>query len=83
MNTTNDLLRKNSEMLKTTTIETAKASEKGIVEIETLKRVNEDLIQTIEETLRIQQEGRIKRQNVEQELVKLEDDLKNKLMESR
>ena len=83
MYTTNDLLRKNSEMLKTTTIETAKASEKGIVEIETLKRVNEDLIQTIEETLRIQQEGRIKRQNVEQELVKLEDDLKNKLMESR
>lgn len=83
MNTTNELLKKNSEMLKNTTIDTAKISEKGIVEIETLRKVNGDLIQTIEETLKIQQEGRIRRQNAEQELLKLEDELKNKLMETR
>lgn len=83
MNTTNDLLKKNSEMLKNTTIDTQRASEKGIVEIETLRKVNEDLIQTIEETIRIQQDGRIKRQNAEQELVKMEEDLKQKLMEIR
>ena len=81
MDTTNELLRKNSEMLKTNIIETAKASEKGIVELDTLKKVNDDLIATIEETMKIQKEGREKRQAAEQELVRLEGELKNKLME--
>ena len=65
---TNQLIKKNAEMLKTNSIETAKESERGIVDIESLKEANESLITTIEETLRIQQEGRAKRQQVEQEL---------------
>lgn len=77
--TTNDLLRKNSEMLKQGSIEVAKESERGIVEIETLKQVNSDLISTIEETLQIQEEGRVKRQEAERDLVKMEEDLKAKL----
>lgn len=79
--TTNELLSKNSEMLKVNSIETARESEKGIVELETLKKVNSDLIETIEETLRIQQEGRAKRQQAEQELKGMEDELKKKLLE--
>ena len=81
--TTNDLLLKNSEMLKQNSIEVAKESEKGIVEIETLKKVNEDLISTIEETLQIQKEGRDKRAQAEQELKVLEQELKDKLTETR
>jgi len=81
--TTNELLKKNSEMLKESTIEIAKESEKGIVDIETLKKVNADLITTIEEAIRIQQEGRAKRTQVEEELVKIESDLKAKLTQSR
>lgn len=77
--TTNDLLSKNSEMLKEGTLETARESEKGIVEIETLKKVNDDLISTIEETLTIQKEGRVKRQQAENELSKIEGELKSKL----
>ncbi|MDA3901035.1 MAG: toxic anion resistance protein [Spirochaetes bacterium] len=77
--TTNDLLKKNSEMLKSGTVEVARESERGIVEIETLKKVNNDLISTIEETLKIQQEGKAKRQNAEKELIKLEGELKTKL----
>lgn len=77
--TTNELLAKNSEMLKDSSIEIAKESERGIVEIETLKKVNADLIQTLEETIRIQQEGRVKRQQAETELQKIEMDLKDKL----
>lgn len=77
--TTNDLLLKNAELLKTNTIETAKEGEKGIVEIETLKKVNADLITTIEETLKIQQEGSLKRKQAEQELSKIEQELKDKL----
>lgn len=77
--TTNELLKKNSEMLKTNTIEIAKENEKGIVEIETLKKVNDDLISTIEETIKISEEGRAKRKEVEDELVNIESDLKNKL----
>jgi len=77
--TTNELLTKNSQLLKDSSIEIAKESEKGIVEIETLKKVHNDLIATIDETLRIQAEGKVKRQNVEVELVKLEDELKAKL----
>ncbi len=81
--TTNELLKKNSEMLKTGTIETAKEAERGIVEIETLQQVNSDLIETITESLRIQQEGRVARANAEKELNVLESELKQKLMEAR
>jgi uncharacterized protein YaaN involved in tellurite resistance len=77
--TTNDLLSKNSEMLKQGSIDVAKESERGIVEIETLQKVNEDLISTIEATLRIQAEGRVKRQEAERELVKMEGELKTRL----
>ncbi|NLM10741.1 MAG: toxic anion resistance protein [Clostridiaceae bacterium] len=79
--TTNELLTKNSELLKTSSIEVAKESERGIVEIETLKKVNSDLIETIEETIRIQQEGREKRLQAETELKNMENELKQKLME--
>lgn len=82
-NTTNDLLKKNSEMLKTGTIETAKEVERGIVDIETLRQVNADLIETITESLRIQQEGRVARASVEKELKVLESDLKKKLISAR
>jgi uncharacterized protein YaaN involved in tellurite resistance len=76
---TNDLLTKNSEMLKMGSIEVAKENERGIVEIETLKKVNDDLISTIEETLQIQAEGKAKRAQAEQDLTKMESDLKAKL----
>jgi uncharacterized protein YaaN involved in tellurite resistance len=78
--TTNDLLEKNSELLKDSSIEIAKESERGIVEIETLKKVNDNLITTIEETMRIQSEGKAKRQQAEAELIKIENDLKSKLL---
>ena len=81
--TTNELLTKNSELLKQGTIDIAKESERGIVEIETLKKVNNDLISTIEETLKIQAEGKAKRQQAEGELVRIETDLKTKLMTLR
>jgi uncharacterized protein YaaN involved in tellurite resistance len=81
--TTNELLTKNSELLKQGTIEIAKESERGIVEIETLKKVNNDLITTIEETLKIQADGKAKRQEAEGELVRIERDLKDKLMTLR
>jgi uncharacterized protein YaaN involved in tellurite resistance len=77
--TTNELLKKNAEMLKQGTIDVARESERGIVEIETLKKVHGDLISTIEETLKIQQEGRVKRREAEGELVKIEGELKEKL----
>lgn len=79
--TTNELLLKNAEMLKTNTIETARENERGIVDVETLKKTQEDLISTIEETIRIQQEGRMKRQQAEQELLQLENDLKSRLLQ--
>lgn len=79
-NTTNELLKKNAEMLKQNTIETAKENERGIVDIETLKKVNDDLISTIEETIKIQQEGRAKRKAAEAELVQIEDRLKQTLL---
>ncbi|TCO10997.1 toxic anion resistance protein [Natronoflexus pectinivorans] len=77
--TTNELISKNSEMLKESSIETARENERGIVEIETLKKVNDDLISTIEETIAIQKEGKTKRIQAEQELVKIEQELKSKL----
>jgi uncharacterized protein YaaN involved in tellurite resistance len=79
--TTNELLLKNAEMLKTNTIETAKENERGIVDIETLKKTQENLIQTLEETIRIQQEGRVKRRQAEHELAQMEDELKQKLLD--
>ena len=80
---TNELLRKNAETLKMSSIETAKQSERGIVDIETLKTTNESLIATLDEVMRIQQEGRQKRQEAEAELRRIEGDLKNKLLEMR
>ncbi|PLS05739.1 toxic anion resistance protein [Bacillus halotolerans] len=78
--TTNELLLKNAELLKTNTIETVKASERGIVDIDTLKKVQESLISTLEETLTIQEEGRLKRRQAEEELMMMEGDLKQKLL---
>ncbi len=80
-NMTNELLRKNAETLKMGTIETAKESERGIVDIETLKHTNEQLISTFDEVLRIQAEGREKRRAAEQELGRIEGELKQKLLE--
>lgn len=80
-NMTNELLRKNAEILKTSTIETAKASERGIVDVDTLKVTNESLISTLDEILNIQTEGRQKRREAELELRSIEDQLKNKLLE--
>ncbi|EMF0037055.1 toxic anion resistance protein [Enterococcus hirae] len=79
--TTNDLLKKNSEMLKISAIETAKENERGIVDIETLQTTQNDLIETIQETLRIQKEGKEKRRHAEVELGHMEDDLKQKLLD--
>lgn len=79
---TNDLLRRNAEMLKQNSIETAKANERGIVDIDTVKKVNEDLISTIEETIRIQNEGRQKRQAAEKELIAIEGRLKDSLLKN-
>lgn len=80
--TTNDLLKRNAEMLKQNSIETAKENERSIVDIETVKKVNDDLIATIEETVKIHQEGRMKRQAAEQELVQIEEKLKQTLMQN-
>lgn len=77
--TTNDLLLKNAELLKVNTIETAKENERGLVDIDTLKKVQDHLVSTLEETLRIQAEGRAKRLQAEQDLASMETDLKNKL----
>ncbi|KXG09779.1 toxic anion resistance protein [Anoxybacillus rupiensis] len=78
--TTNHLLLRNSEMLKTNSIEVAKENERGLIDIETLKKTQENLITTLEETLKIQQEGRVKRQQVERELVNMEEQLKQTLL---
>ena len=77
---TNTLLTKNAELLKQDSIEVAKESERGIVDMETLKKVNDDLISTIEETLKIPREGRIARQNAEQELTDIESRLKQSII---
>lgn len=79
---TNELLKKNAANLKTATIETAKESERGIVDIETLKNTNEQLISTMDEILRIQTEGKEKRKAAEAELVQIEGELKNKMLEA-
>lgn len=79
--TTNDLLKKNSEMLKISAIETAEENERGFVDIETLQKTQSDLIETIQETLRIQKEGKEKRRAAELELASMENELKTKLLE--
>ncbi len=79
-NTTNELLKRNAAMLKQNSHDTAVENERSIVDIETVKQVNEDLISTIEDTLRIQQEGRQKRQAAEEELVQIEDRLREALL---
>lgn len=78
---TNELLKRNAEKLKMATIETAKESERGIVEMETLKATNESLITTLDEVMRIQKEGRQKRQEAEVEMQRLETELKQKLLQ--
>lgn len=79
---TNSLLKKNAEKLKTATVETARESERGSVDMETLIATNENLISTIDEVMRIQSEGREKRREAEVRLTELEDQLKNKLLET-
>ena len=82
-NMTNDLLRQNAEMLKMGTVETAREAERSIVDIETLQHTNEQLIQTLDEVVQIQKEGREKRKAAEAELGKIEGELKQKLLELR
>ncbi|MEC1563612.1 toxic anion resistance protein [Bacillus haynesii] len=81
--TTNELLLKNAEMLKANTIETAKENERGFIDIETLKQVQDNLIGTLEETLKIQEEGRSKRLQAEEEIRAMEDGLKAKLLDMK
>lgn len=78
---TNDLLKKNAENLKMATVETAKQMERGIVDVETLEHTNEMLISTIDEVMQIQEDGRVKREQAEISLQRMEENLKNKLME--
>ena len=79
---TNELLKKNADALKMATIETVKESERGIVDLETIKHTNEQLISTMDEVLKIQSEGKERRKNAEQELGQIEQELKNKLLEA-
>ena len=78
---TNELLKKNAQALHLASTETARESERGIVDIETLKQTNQELISTLDDVMKIQKEGRIKRQQAEVEMRKMEEDLKNKLLE--
>ena len=80
---TNELLKKNADMLKQNTVDAAKEAERGIVDIETLKHTNQQLIETLDEVLKIQTEGVTKRRAAEAELVRIENELKNKLLETR
>ena len=80
---TNELLKKNADLLKTASVETAKESERGIVDMETLQHTNETLISTFDEVMKIQEDGRAKRQAAEQEMQRLETKLKNKMLEVR
>lgn len=80
---TNELLKKNAEKLKLATIETAKEAERGIVEIETLQATNASLISTLDEVMKIQEEGRAKRQAAEVEMKRIENELKTKLLQMR
>lgn len=80
---TNDLLKKNADTLKMGTIETAKESERGIIDLETLKHTNQSLIETLDEVVKIQDEGKQKRQEAEKELQRIEGELKQKLLDIR
>lgn len=80
---TNELLKRNAEKLKLATVETAQQAERGIVDMETLKSTNEALIQTFDEVMQIQADGRQKRQEAETEMLRLENELKEKLLEIR
>lgn len=80
-NMTNELLRKNAEVLKISTIETARESERGLVDMETLRLTNQSLITTLDEVVKIQEEGRARRRSAEVELGKLEGELKQKLLD--
>ena len=80
---TNELLKKNADMLKQGTVEIAQESERGIVDVETVAYTNQQLISTLDEVLRIQDEGRAKRKAAEAELIRIETELKNKLLEIR
>ena len=82
-NMTNDLLKKNAEMLKMGTIETAKEAERSIVDIETLQHTNQQLISTLDEVMQIQKDGAQKRREAELELGRIEGELKQKLLELR
>jgi uncharacterized protein YaaN involved in tellurite resistance len=79
---TNELLKKNAETLKVASIETAKEAERGIVDIETLQSTNQTLISTLDEVLKIQQDGREKRANAEVELQRIENEMRDKLLEA-
>ena len=81
--TTNELLKKNADMLKMGTIATAKEAERSIVDIETLQHTNEQLVSTLDEVVNIQREGAQKRKEAEVELGRIEGELKQKLMELR
>ena len=78
---TNELLKKNAEALHMASVETARESERGVVDIETLKKTNAELIQTLDDVMKIQKEGREKRQAAEVEMRRMEGDLKRKLLE--
>ena len=80
---TNALLKQNAEKLHMASVETAKEAERGIVDIETLKKTNAELIQTLDDVMKIQQDGRAKRLAAEAEMAKMEDDLKKKLLQIR
>ena len=78
---TNELLKKNADALKMGTIETAKESQRGVVDIETLQQTNKSLIETLDELNKIRAEGKVKRANAEQELGRIEGELRSKLLE--
>lgn len=80
---TNDLLKRNADTLKMGTIETAKESERGIIDLETLKHTNQSLIETLDEVVKIQDEGKQKRREAEVELKRIEGELKQKLLDIR
>ena len=80
---TNELIKKNAEKLKTGSIEIAKESERSVVDIETVRYSNEQLISSLDEVIRIQEEGRIKRREAENELGQIEATLKQKLLDIR
>ena len=80
-NMTNELLKKNADMLKMGTIETAREAERSVVDIQTLQHTNEQLISTLDEVMKIQEEGRARRQSAEEDLQRIENEMRDKLLE--